>query len=171
MIDIDELEALAKAPDLWQYRSKHYPEDWEISHGEPTHVSDRDYEKRSLSAIDPAAILALIAEVRALREDSADWKRRWQEAVEHASALTVERNHWQANHDNQVSRARFLIERGDIPVERVRAYGLMGALLELESAIRHDREMFAGTSDEFNPTGMLVTHALAAIDAARKEQT
>ena len=68
MTDIDALEALAKAPDLWQYRSKHYPEDWEISHGEPTHVSDRDYEKRSLSAIDPAAILALIAEVRALRK-------------------------------------------------------------------------------------------------------
>jgi hypothetical protein len=31
-------------------------------------------------------------------------------------------DHWQSNHDNQVSRARFLIERGDIPVERVRAY-------------------------------------------------
>jgi hypothetical protein len=73
MNNIDELERLAKAamPVLWQYRSKHYPEDWEVSYGEPIHVSDRDYEKRSLSAIDPAAMLALITEVRALREDKA----------------------------------------------------------------------------------------------------
>ena len=167
MTDIDALEALAKTVTTGAAAQKS---------ADPVirnmgRLEFDDACKEYLRATNPAAIAALIAEVRALREDSADWKRRWQEAVDHASALTVERNHWQANHDNQVSRARFLIERGDIPVERVRAYGLMGALLELESAIRHDQEMFAGTSDEFNPTGMLVTHALAAIDAARKEQT
>ncbi|CAM2167878.1 hypothetical protein BLAT2472_10732 [Burkholderia latens] len=41
------------------------------------------------------------------------------------------------------------------------------ALLQLETAIRHDREMFEGTSDEDNPMGSLVTAALSAIDAAR----
>jgi hypothetical protein len=109
----------------------------------------------------------VVAECQRLRAECADWKRRWQDAVDHASEAITERNHWQANHDNQVARARFLIERGDIPIERVRAYGLMGALLQLEEAILHDREMFADTSDEFNPTGTLVTKALFAIDAAR----
>lgn len=42
------------------------------------------------------------------------------------------------------------------------------ALLQLETAIRHDREMFEGTSDEDNPMGSLVTAALSAIDAARR---
>ncbi|HDR8933009.1 hypothetical protein [Burkholderia vietnamiensis] len=41
------------------------------------------------------------------------------------------------------------------------------ALLQLEEAIRHDREMFEGTSDEDNPMGYLVTTALKVLDAAR----
>ncbi|MBR8147035.1 hypothetical protein [Burkholderia vietnamiensis] len=41
------------------------------------------------------------------------------------------------------------------------------ALLQLEEAIRHDRAMFEGTSDEDNPMGSLVTTALEALDAAR----
>ncbi|MCA8073156.1 hypothetical protein [Burkholderia vietnamiensis] len=41
------------------------------------------------------------------------------------------------------------------------------ALLQLEEAIRHDRAMFEGTSDEDNPMGSLVTTALKALDAAR----
>jgi hypothetical protein len=97
-INLDELERIATAGDPWGY------------------------------AATPRNILELVAEVRRLREDAADWKRRWQDAVDHASEAITERNHWQANHDNQVARARFLIERGDIPVERVRAYEEMGAL-------------------------------------------
>lgn len=116
MIDIDEIERIAKAGDPCGY------------------------------AATPTNVLALIAEVRALRAD---------------------RDHWKANHDNQVSRARFLIERGDIPVERVRAYEEMAILHSLEDAIRHDRAMWAGTSDEDNPMGMLVTHALNRLDVAR----
>jgi hypothetical protein len=45
-----------------------------------------------------------------------------------ADKAAAERDHWKANHDNQVSRARFLIERGDIPIERVRAYEEMQTL-------------------------------------------
>ncbi|HDR9048802.1 TPA: hypothetical protein QDA94_003034 [Burkholderia vietnamiensis] len=41
------------------------------------------------------------------------------------------------------------------------------ALLQLEEAIRHDRAMFEGTSDEDNPMGSLVTTALKVLDAAR----
>lgn len=71
---------------------------------------------------------AALDEIERLGAESGDWKRRWQEAVDHASALVIERNHWQANHDHQVSRARFLIERQGIPIERVRAYEEMEAL-------------------------------------------
>lgn len=42
-------------------------------------------------------------------------------------------------------------------------------LRSLEEAIRHDRAMYEGTSDEFNPTGTLVTRALAHLDAARAQ--
>ena len=37
-------------------------------------------------------------------------------------SVTAERDHWKANHDNRVEAARFLIEREDIPAERVMAY-------------------------------------------------
>jgi hypothetical protein len=115
----------------------------------------------------PEGCFVKFSDYEALEEERADWKRRWQDAVDHASEAIAERNHWQSNHDHQVSRARFLIERGDIPVERVRAYEEMAILRQLEEAIRHDREMWPDTSDEFNPTGVLVTHALNRLDAAR----
>jgi hypothetical protein len=41
------------------------------------------------------------------------------------SRARAEAQHWKSNHDAQVQRARFLIERGDIPIERVRAYETM----------------------------------------------
>jgi hypothetical protein len=116
---------------------------------------------------------ALLAAERAREERNRvglDIRRVW---IGKCQEVSKERDHWKANHDAQVSRARFLIERGDIPIERVRAYEEMGALRELEEAIRHDREIFAGTSDEANPTGQLVTEALDKLDAARapKEPT
>lgn len=37
-------------------------------------------------------------------------------------ALQSEVRHWRKNHDNRVAAARFLIERTDVPVERVHAY-------------------------------------------------
>lgn len=37
-------------------------------------------------------------------------------------SVTAERDHWKANHDNRVEAARFLVEREDIPAERVTAY-------------------------------------------------
>lgn len=81
--------------------------------------------------------------------------------------MRADRDHWRSNHDNQVSRARFLIERGDIPVERVRAYSLMGALLDLDEAVRDHRAMYEGTSDEDNMSARSIGDAVAAIDAVR----
>jgi hypothetical protein len=36
--------------------------------------------------------------------------------------MTASRDHWKANHDNQVARARVLMDRTDLPLERVKAY-------------------------------------------------
>lgn len=44
-------------------------------------------------------------------------------------AVIAQRDHWKANHENQVRRARILMERPDMPIERVAAYKRM---LELE---------------------------------------
>ncbi len=53
--------------------------------------------------------------------------------------LMKERDHWKANHDNQVSRARVLMERPDLPIERVEAYNLIKdlrfAVAKLESEL------------------------------------
>lgn len=61
-----------------------------------------------------------------------------------------ERDHWKANHDNQVRRARILIERDDLPIERVKAYdhmckmqAVVDAAVKLVSA-----PAWAGVSDE-----------------------
>lgn len=39
--------------------------------------------------------------------------------------LEKEVDHWKSNHDNQVKKARTLIERKDLPIERVEAYSLL----------------------------------------------
>jgi hypothetical protein len=71
---------------------------------------------------------ALLATERAREERNRvglDVRREW---VGKCIEAIRERDHWKSNHDSQVSRARLLIERGDIPIERVRAYEEMGAL-------------------------------------------
>lgn len=37
-------------------------------------------------------------------------------------ALQSEVRHWKKNHDNRVAAARFLIERTDVPLDRIAAY-------------------------------------------------
>jgi hypothetical protein len=182
MIDIDALEVLAKAATLgnWEARitdpsNDDHGEFWLVSKGDLNLVlgitifesTDIDSRKNSeyIAAAQPSTVLALIAEVRALREDAGDWKRRWQDAVDHASAATIERNHWQANHDNQVSRARFLIERGDIPLERVRAYEEMAALQAFHAFFRDRCESLFGA---FGMDAIDLYNAAAV--AARKEE-
>lgn len=47
------------------------------------------------------------------------------EAERQAVIMETMVNHWKANHANQVERARILIERPDMPLERVNAYNLV----------------------------------------------
>lgn len=66
-------------------------------------------------------------------EGAAEWKPPLGPSssplLERIDQLEAQRDHWKANHENQVRRARILIERTDMPIERVSAYNRM---LELE---------------------------------------
>ena len=60
-----------------------------------------------------------------LRDHVDDFHVTTQEYVDVKEALiamTKERDHWKVNHDNQVKRARVLIERGDLPIDRILCY-------------------------------------------------
>lgn len=67
--------------------------------------------------------------------------------------LRRERDCWKANHDARVSAARFLIERADIPLERVRAYEEMSGL-----------QAFHGFFDN-RCEGLFMQFGMPAIDA------
>lgn len=66
---------------------------------------------------------------------------QWEDLSEVSKKAVALAEHWKANHDHQVSRARFLIERGDIPLERVRAYEEMEALRTESSRYRWATEL------------------------------
>jgi hypothetical protein len=51
------------------------------------------------SAPCPNGVYVRHSDYAALEAECADWKRRWQEAVNHASAITIERNNVQAGND------------------------------------------------------------------------
>ena len=54
------------------------------------------------------------------------------------ATLTAERDHWKANHDAQVQQARLLIDRVDMPVERVKAYALVTRLTAERDALKDE---------------------------------
>lgn len=53
-----------------------------------------------------------------------------------AAAAEAEAAHWKANHADQVQRARILIDRPDMPIERVKAYELLGKLRDDNDQLR-----------------------------------
>lgn len=63
------------------------------------------------------------------------------EAIE---AVCKERDHWKANHDAQVQRARVLVDRPDMPLERVRAYQQIGELQRQVEVQRMLLQAFSG---------------------------
>ncbi len=77
-------------------------------------------------------------------------RREW---IGKCEEVRKERDHWKANHDNLASRARFLIERGDLPIERVRAYEELGALQAF-------REFFEDRCE-----GLFAQFGMPAVDA------
>lgn len=70
---------------------------------------------------------------------------RVQELEQQLASLTKERDHWRHNHADQVRRARVLLERHDLPLERVAAYD---HVLRLQNALKAATKMMrqhAGT--------------------------
>ncbi|CAG9229365.1 hypothetical protein [Burkholderia vietnamiensis] len=63
------------------------------------------------------------------------------EAIE---AVSRERDHWKANHDAQVQRARALVDRPDMPLERVQAYKQIGELQRQVEVQRMLLQAFSG---------------------------
>lgn len=50
--------------------------------------------------------------------------------------LKTEVNHWKANHDNQTSKVRLLMDRPDLPVERVEAYKAFAVMEAKHDALK-----------------------------------
>lgn len=78
---------------------------------------------------------AIRAHVAELRTEMATSEARHDDL---ARGLTEQVYHWKDNHDAQVSAARLLKERVDLPVERVKAYD---ELLELRAKVAATEEM------------------------------
>jgi hypothetical protein len=78
--------------------------------------------------------------------------KEWLEGVtpEVVLSLIAEVRHWKANHENQVARARFLVERGDIPLERVRAYEEMAELRAQVKRLLSELNDFTTAAGELN---------------------
>lgn len=53
-----------------------------------------------------------------------------------AEVPAKERDHWKANHENQVKRARILMERPDMPIERVNAYLHYSVMMTNEQVLK-----------------------------------
>ena len=62
------------------------------------------------------------------------------EAADEIERLRAEVKHWKANHDNRVEAARVLIERNDLPFDRVPAYKHYLHLQEDVAALRAENE-------------------------------
>lgn len=60
--------------------------------------------------------------------------------LEKLAAVTAERDHWKANHDNRVNAAKILMDRTDMPLERVGAYKHYVAALEANQKLRERAE-------------------------------
>jgi hypothetical protein len=63
---------------------------------------------------------------------------RIEELEQRVVSLIKERDHWKANHADQVRRARVLLERHDLPLERVAAYD---HVLRLQNALKAATKM------------------------------
>lgn len=75
-----------------------------------------------LETVDPQTVLDLVSDLSMSRHNE-------QKAVKEAE-------HWKANHECEVSRARVLKERLDMPLERVNAYNRMVELEEENKALK-----------------------------------
>jgi hypothetical protein len=81
-----------------------------------------------------------------LIDEQTEYEERLLKRAEKAEALAL---HWKANHDNQVKRARILMDRPDLPLERVRAYELAVALMKEVAELKHKLSELGTERDPF----------------------
>lgn len=75
--------------------------------------------------------------------------------------ISHDRDHWKANHDAQVERARLLHERPDLPLERVQAYDQVGRMrTALESIASLKAAALAMIQDQSIPETAITTAGL-----------
>jgi hypothetical protein len=77
-----------------------------------------------------------------------DWMDReaardaWDARQPEIDALKAEVAHWKANHDNMVSRSRVLMDRTDLPLDRVRAFEQIGKLQAENERLLKDAQRY-----------------------------
>jgi hypothetical protein len=64
-------------------------------------------------------------------------------------ALKTEVAHWKANHDNMVSRSRVLIDRTELPLERVKAFEQIEQLQSENAALKAENERLRKDAERY----------------------
>ncbi|MGR2681606.1 hypothetical protein [Chromobacterium haemolyticum] len=105
------------------------------------HFTGAELDATYIAAANPATVLALMAD----NEAKAARIAKLEQEQEH--------DHWKAKHDNQVQRARILLERPDMPLERVKAYERYAALEQDAARYRELRDGLVSGELENNPMG------------------
>lgn len=106
-----------------------------------------------------------------LEAQNAEGNPLWQFVQE----VIAQRDHWKANHENQVRRTRILIERTDMPLERVAAYNRMVELEQQRDQLLAALEALMPVANDWcnyrgNPQSLdaMIVAARAAIAAVKK---
>ncbi|UPW35587.1 hypothetical protein [Cronobacter phage Dev_CS701] len=108
------------------FRGKEYKRafSYGVPYGDsPTQIKSWEEDLgKYLETVDPQTVLDLISDLSS--------------ALLGKKNAEVEAAHWKANHECEVSRARVLKERPDMPLERVNAYNRMVELEEENKALK-----------------------------------
>lgn len=124
------------------FRGKEYKRafSYGVPYGDiPTQVKSWEEDLgKYLETVDPQTVLDLISDLSS--------------ALLGKKNAEVEAAHWKANHECEVSRARVLKERPDMPLERVNAYNRM---VELEEENKALKQRIASLED-VNQTRMML---------------
>jgi uncharacterized coiled-coil DUF342 family protein len=82
-------------------------------------------------------------------------------------ALNAEVAHWKANHDNMVNRSRVLIDRPDLPLERVKAFEQLETLKAENEKLRKAAEEAHALLVEIDKQVTLTESACEVMDDLR----
>jgi FtsZ-binding cell division protein ZapB len=94
-----------------------------------------------------------MTEIDALKSLNSDFYRVIGEQNDKIDALNAEVQHWKANHDNMVNRSRVLIDRPDLPLERVKAFKQLETLKAENEKLRKAAVKFTEWLDRVESKG------------------